>query len=112
MIGLLPEERWGELTDIFAKEFDAEIPNIGKASIIADVAEDGTIRSFLVAEHLMRVGLIHSENGKTRGLVNWVLANMPRRVSVITIASEPRFEKLFERFGMRRVEGTVFRRDF
>lgn len=112
MIAVLKHERWPELKEIFDKKFDSELPVEGKADIIAELSDDGSIQSFILAEHLMRIGLVHSENGYPRRLIRWLEENMPVDNSVIAIASEPRYEALFERLKMYPVEGKVFRRDF
>jgi hypothetical protein len=115
MIGVLEEERWPELREIFEKDWDSGLPNKGRANIIAEFDEDGNIRSFVVAEMVMRIGQIHSENGAPRKLFRWLEEHMPRDNTVIVVADEPRFEKLCELLKMRplveeRVQ--VFRRDF
>ena len=113
MIRLLEEERWKELEGVFDSTWSTHLPNTGgKANIIADVADDGSIQSFLVAEYLLRIGQVRSRNGYPRGLIRWLEEHMPRETSVIVFADEPRFEKLCELLKMRPVEGQIFRRDF
>lgn len=112
MIEMLPEERWPELKEIFAAEFDADLPNQNGAYILADVV-DGDIKSFLVVEMLLRIGQIYSFEGSfPKGLFTQVVSTMRPETSIIAIASESRFERLLEKFKMRKVVGTIFRRDF
>lgn len=113
MIEILPEERWGELEEIFDKIFDAALPDKGKAHIIASV-DNGEIRGFLVAEMLLRVGQIWTDESDTmmpRKLINYLTGNL-KNTSVIVIASDARFEKMLKHLDMREMEGKVFRRDF
>lgn len=111
MIQELPKERWPELTEIFAREFDAILPD-PTSTILADVDEDGTIKGFMVVEFLWRLGQIWQTGGKTREMFDQVDLNMPPGNSVIAIASEPRFEGLCKMYGMRQIEGTIYRKDF
>lgn len=108
---VLPEERWPELADVFSTEFDADLPHSGKATILARLV-DGEIVGFMVVEFLTRIGQIHNCGSDTREMFDWVHDMIPPGNSLIAIASEPRFKRLCEHFGMREVEGQVFRRDF
>ena len=112
MIALLPEERWHELEEIISDEFDSLLPNKGKANIIADFDDDGRIQSFLIAEHLLRLGQLHSEGNYPRELMRWTLSNIPPDTSVIAIASQPRYGRLYERLHFSPVEGQIYRREF
>lgn len=115
-IELLPTDRWQELSEIFDREFDSALPTTGRANIIAALDDAGKIKGFLVAEMLIRVGLIHIGEGESpmlaKKLIKYVESNIPRGCSVVTFASEPRFESLIKKFGCREVEGKIFRRDF
>jgi hypothetical protein len=112
MIQVLPESRWPELTDIFAREFNASLPHSGRAQILADVDEEGNILGFVVTEILVRVGQIYKIGNKGYEMLRHLERHMLRDSAVVAISSSPDFDSLCEKFGMRRVEGTVFRRDF
>jgi hypothetical protein len=111
MIEMFPEERWPELTEIFVREFNSTLPHKGRAYILADVVE-GEIKAFVVVEMLLRVGQVYSTGGSARRLLKQVEDNMPPNTAVIAIASEPRYESLFEKFKMYKFEGALYRRDF
>lgn len=111
-VELLPEERWPEVAEILKTEFDAELPHSGKANIMVRVDEDGKIVGLMVLEFLCRIGQIWNCGPDSRGMFQWVDEQIPPGNSVIAIASEPRFHGLCEVFGMREVEGTVFRKDY
>lgn len=111
MIQILPKERWPELTAIFRREFDSELPH-PSATILADVDEEGEILGFLVLEFLARIGQIYQTGPKSRLMLEFFDEQVRPGNSVIAIASEPRFEGLCKSFGMREVEGKVFRKDF
>lgn len=111
MLQILPQERWSELTEIFRKEFDAVLPD-KTATILAEIAEDGKIGGFVVMEWLGRIGQIYNGGAQSREMFGWFDSQIPPGNSVIAIASEPRFENLCKMFGMRKVEGTVYRKDF
>lgn len=113
MIDMLPKERWGELKKIFETEFGAALPHLESAQIIADIDDEtDEINGFLVTEVMVRVGQIYQPRNRGRALFNWMLERMPKGAAVIAIASSPRFEGLCKLFGMRPVDGKVFRRDF
>lgn len=111
MLKILPHERWHELEDIFRTEFDATLPN-ATASILADIDEDGKIHGFVVLEFIGRIGQIYQGGARSREMFDFFDKQIPPGNSVIAIASEPRFEALCEKYGMRKVEGTVYRKDF
>jgi hypothetical protein len=112
MLQILPVERWDELKEVFRTEFDAELPHKGKASILAELAENGEIKGFVVVEFLARIGQIYNSGIKTREMLNLINEQIPPGNSVIAISSNPRFDGLCGLFGMREVEGKVFRKDF
>lgn len=112
MIRVLEQERWEELREIFAKEFNSDLPHKGRSSIIADIDENGEIQGFFVTEVLLRVGLIHNPGNKAKAMFSWLLKNMIPDSAVLAIASSKEFEPLCEAFKMRRLDGVVYRRDF
>ena len=111
MLELLPEDRWPELTEIFKREFDTDLPAYGKSDILAEVV-DGEVRGFMVMEFLGRLGQIWHTGNQTRAMFEAFQNMIPPGNSVIAIPCEPRFEKICERFGMRREKGVVYRKDF
>lgn len=118
MIKLLDQNEREVLRPVFEKVFDSDLPDERQANIAA-VVENGCIAAFLTTEVVLRTGLIWT-HPKIRGrkgakavieLAQYVKANIPEGASVLAIASEERFGKLFEKFGMRKIEGTVYRID-
>lgn len=111
MIQILPKERWPELAEIFRTEFDAVLPD-DSATILADVDDEGEITGFLVLEFLARIGQIHTPGANSRLMLDFFNEQVRPGNSVIAIADQPRFERLCESYGMRKVEGVVYRKDF
>jgi hypothetical protein len=111
MITILPEERWEELREIFDKYFDSDLPHSGQAFIIADVDDEGQILSFLVLEQMFRIGQVFGNGSNPRPLFKYVENSLSKGV-IIGVASEPRYESLFEKYKMHKVQGTMYRRDF
>jgi hypothetical protein len=100
------------LRPVFEGEFNSELPAENQANIIGDE------RGFVVAEHILRVGMIYikpdvrntpKSHSFIREVVRFLLKKIPRGTSVICIATEGE-EKLFKRLGMREV-GTAYRID-
>lgn len=107
------------VADIFAKEFDSAVPQGTQGDIIA-IVENGRIKAFVMAEQLIRAGLLwvapEYRNTPTamrlmRELVRFIYVNTPPNSSVITIDSTGEFGSIFRHLGMREVEGTVYRKD-
>lgn len=112
MLEKLPEERWEELTDIFQQEFGASLPHRGKSDILADVDENGEIHGFVVLQFVGLIGQIWNSGKRSRAMLNFFNNEIPPGNTVITIADEPRLQRLSESYGMRRLTGAVFRKDF
>jgi hypothetical protein len=110
MIEVLPQERWNEIEGILKTVFDSDLPD-PTATILANV-EHGEIKSFVIMEFIGRIGQIWNGGTQSRAMFDWFDKQIPPGNSVIAIASEPRFEALCEKFGMRKVPGVVYRKDF
>lgn len=118
MILKLLDDREREcLKPVFDKEFESEVPTAAQANILAAI-EDGQIIGFIVGEVLIRAGMlwIHPKQRKTaksarmvKALARETAQSIPKGASVITIGTE--FADLFEKLGMRKVEGQVYRID-
>ena len=91
-----PKTRWIEIAPVIEREFNAVLPNSGKATIVADFGTCGEINGFVICEHLLRIGQIWTNNeredGQPRPMINYLIKNMPVDTSVIVIASDARFE--------------------
>lgn len=111
MLQILDKSRWPELTDVFKKEFDSSLPH-DTATILAEIDDAGEIGGFVVMEYLGRIGQIYNGGKDSRAMFNFFDKEIPPGNSVIAIASDARFEGLCEKFGMLRVEGVVYRKDF
>lgn len=116
MIELLPPSEWSKLESIFESEWGACLPDPDHAAIIVE-REDDELIGFCVIETLVNphnffVSEKHRGNGTVRRLVEFVRerARSSGR-SFITIADQPRYEKLFKALEMRPV-GTAWRKDY
>jgi hypothetical protein len=112
MLQILPESRWDELRDVFRTEFDADLPHKGKSDILADIDENGKVTGFIVLQFVAHIGQIWNTGTKSRMMLEFFNKQIPPGNTVITIADTPRLKSIAERFGMRREEGEVFRKDF
>jgi hypothetical protein len=105
--------------DIFRDEFDSIPPSQQQGSIIA-VVNNGQIDAFVMAEALVRVGLLwvnpaHRQSYKsiklTKELISYIKQGMPPDSSVVTIDESGRFGNIFKHLGLREVEGKLYRID-
>lgn len=105
--------------DIFKKEFESVPPTQEQGSIVA-VVNDGQIDAFIMAEALVRVGLlwvnpVHRQSHKsiklTKELIRYIKQAMPPDSSVVTIDDSGRFGDIFKHLGMREVDGQLYRID-
>jgi hypothetical protein len=114
MIDILPEDRYEELRPIFEAE-GCDLPEYSQSNILFKADKYNKIDSFIVVEHLLRVGQIYNESeDKTvpRQFIRYLLKNIPENSSVVVIATDEKYESLCEKLGMREVKGKLFRRDF
>lgn len=118
MIHILNDSRL--VADIFAKEFDSEVPTGGQGGVIA-VVKEGRIEAFIMLEQLIRAGLLwvapeHRNTPKAaklmRELVRFIHDNSAPNSSVVTIDTDGDFGHILKKIGMREVQGTVYRKDF
>lgn len=116
MVSLLTSEERESLRGIYENEFDSALPSADQANIVA-VTEDGEIQAFITAEILIRVGMLwvkpdaQKKPSKIKQLIRYLFKSIPQGQSAIAIASSEKYESLFERIGMRPIEGRVFRID-
>jgi len=107
------------LEDIFRKEFDS-IPPTGTQGLVFGLYEGNELKAFVLAEQLLRIGLIwvNPEDrerkkgvGYLRRLFNYLWNAVPENNSVIGIDCDGKYYKVLERFGYRKLKGTVYRLD-
>lgn len=114
-IKILPRERYAEIEEIFADEFDSDLPVENEGVILAELSESGEILAFMLIEIVYRVGLVHSIKkgaGNMRGLIRHAVKMMPPDSSAFVIASEEKYEKLCRKLKMEQQPGAIFRRNF
>lgn len=116
MITKLPDRFWNQLEDIFDKEFDSDLPEKENATIF--MATDGSKRTgFILAEDIKMIGQIYvypefrKESARYAGQMVKFCQERFKGRSVATLASEPRFEKLYRLLGMQKIDGTVYRKN-
>ena len=117
---LLSEEERFPLFEIYDREFDAELPHEDQAHIIACYDENGEIEAFVTAEILIRADMwwVREDVRDTprsasliRRMARFILGKVPRGSSIITLAGCDTHRRIFERLGMRLVQGDVYRID-
>lgn len=114
----IPASEWHKLKDIFADEFDSDLPDPKFAKIIGSY-DNGKLVGFVLVERVAIIGQIfvapekrENNNGKTvRSLLKSVREQLPEGASVGAVASEPRFELLFKSLGLQKIAGVFFRRN-
>lgn len=116
MITKLPSRFWNQLEQIFEDEFDSDLPEEENAEIF--MATDGNKRTgFILAEDVKMIGQIYvypdfrKESAKYAGQMVRFCQERFKGTSVATLASEPRFEKLYKLLGMQKIPGTLFRKN-
>lgn len=118
MIRLLSVDERNKLASIYDSEWSADTPGQFDA-VIADV-KDGELKGFVTSEAMVRIGMLWLTprlrktlaGGKVVvNLFRYLRRNAPEGTSVIVIADEPGFEDIAEKFGMRPVEGKLYRID-
>lgn len=118
LIRLLDNVEREQLREVFREEFDSALPDANQANILV-YEEDGRILGFITAEMLIRAGMIWVEPTKrgsaaakiVKALAQYLEANIPHGSSVVTIGDE-KYDGLFTKLGMRKIDGQVYRKDF
>lgn len=113
----LKPEQYSRLTDIFREDFDSDVPLPQNSDIFA-AFEDGKMVGFVLAEDIKMVGQIWTlpkyRNNSIEivaPLIRTMRDEFDGKEVVGTIASEPRFGKLFENLGMQKIDGEFYRKN-
>jgi hypothetical protein len=117
IIKKLKPEDFGRLKRIFADEFESSLP-LPENSEIFVCYEDGVMRGFLLAENIKILGQMYvvpekrNNSGKiVQSLLNFVRERFDGKEVVGAVASESRFENLYQAFGMQKIEGKFYRKN-
>lgn len=116
MIKTLPPRFWHQLETIFGDEFDSDLPEAENAEIFI-ATEGGKRIGFILAEDVKMIGQIYvypefrKESARHAGQMVKFCQERFKGKSVATLASEPRFEKLYRLLGMQKIPGTLFRKN-
>lgn len=116
MIKPLPSRFWNQLEGIFEDEFDSDLPEEANAEIFM-ATEGGKRTGFILAENIKMIGQIYvypefrKESSKHAGQMVKYCQERYKDISVATLASEARFEKLYRLLGMQRIPGVLFRKN-
>ncbi len=108
---LKPAE-WPQLTPIFDKVFDSEMPNPEHAEIVG--CFDGErLEGFIVLERPVFIWEFYSRDEKNRGgvvrkMLKYVRDSIPGKQAVGAGADEPRIQMLFKTLGMDEMPGKLF----
>jgi len=111
----LPYQHWHTLEEIFDKEFDSDLPERENAEIFV-INEAGKRKGFILAEDIKMIGQIYvypdfrNVGNTARDMVKFMVERY-KGIPVGTLASEPRFESLYKRLGMQKIEGSLFRKN-
>lgn len=108
-------EAWAALKDIFRAECNSSLPHAKFAKFFGAYDENGNLKAWVLAENVVVIGQLFTVgDGKTeyvQALISHLQEQHPPGISVATVASETRFERLFKSLGMERISGTLFRRN-
>lgn len=114
----LKPEQWNRLKEIFEREFDSDLPKPENSRILA-CFEDGKMVGFVLAEQVLMIGQIYvvpprrEKSGEiVRSLLSYIREKIAPRNVVGAVASEKRFEALYRAFGMQKIEGKFYRKNF
>lgn len=111
----LSPDTWKHFEDIFREEFGSDLPPETHAQFFG-IYDDDSFKGFILCEDVKFIGQIFmfdaSDDGAkyARALISHVRHSISPDQSVATVASEPRFEKLFRSLGMQKIAGILFRR--
>ncbi len=118
MIKLLPPRFWHQLEDIFQDEFDSDLPDVNSDAEIFMSANDGKRTGFILVEPVKMIGQIYiypefrEQNvAKNAGEMVKFMQKRYDGTPVGCVASEPRFEKLYRRLGMEKIDGVFYRKN-
>lgn len=109
---LKPEE-WKTFGNIFRDIFNSDLPPEAHTIFYGAFDELGELQGFLLAEEVRFFGQAFSFKDDPRAisaLVQFARQDTPDKQSVAAVASEKRFEPLFEKLGLERIDGTLYRR--
>lgn len=105
--------------DVLMDEFSS-IPPSNEQGAIIGIVEDGEVKAFLLAEQLVRVGLIwvkpeerttKKSFGYLRKMFDYLVKYTPNDTSVVGFDCTGEYKKLLEKFGFRPVRGDIYRLD-
>ncbi len=114
----LPPAKFELLRGIFEGEFNSDPPDKDHARVFVCVDDDGEPVGFVHAEVAIILGQLYvvpsrrnSTLSITQSLLSFLRKRFDGKATVAAVASEPRFEKLFESYGMQKIPGTFHRKN-
>lgn len=117
VIRRLPADKYERLKRIFREEFDSDLPEPENSEIFVAI-DDGKLAGFVLAEDIKMVGQIYAAPAyRDRSLevvmplIREIRDNYEGNAVVGTLASEPRFGKLYASLGMEPIAGDFWRRN-
>jgi hypothetical protein len=105
--------------ELFREEFDSDPPT-GEQGAIFAIVEDGEVQAFIMAEQLVRIGLmwVKPEKRKTsasakylRKLFSFVFDSVPLNTSVVSLDCTGEYHRLLTKLGFRKLKGDLHRLD-
>jgi GNAT superfamily N-acetyltransferase len=114
MIELLPKSEWHTLDSIFEGEFRSAMPDPRHSEILV-MREDDELIGFLVIELAvwlpeLYVAPNHRGSSAALRLLNYVGDRVPEGKSILCTPDSKRLETWCERKGLKRIQGTLFRK--
>ena len=110
-------ENFDDLEQVFAEEFESDVP-LPENTEIFGLFDGDELLSFVVAEKIILLGQLYvaPEHRKmaltiAKKMLNFLQSRYDGKEVVGAVASERRFEPLFEAYGMQRIDGTFHRKN-
>lgn len=112
----LPKEHFEKLSEIFDTIFDSDPPRPDHSRIFVCYEGEEPV-GFVHCEAVVLLGQMFTVPGRDKNgsipryMINFLQQQFDGKVNVAAIASEPRFEKLFDSYGMVLIPGTFHRKN-
>lgn len=113
----LKPDQYGRLKEIFARDFDSDLP-LPENSEILVAYEEGKMQGFILIETVQVIGQIYvipekrnNSSGIVQNMLKYIRAKVAPKSVVAAVASEKRFENLYKSLGMQLIEGKFFRKN-
>lgn len=107
-------EAWAGLAEFFHEEEAGDLPH-GEFGTFLGVYEDDKLKGFVLAEKVILIGQIctvgNNKPEYVKALIDHLQKEYPPGITVASVASESRYERLYKSLGMQKMLGSFWRRN-